>query len=184
MRLQEVTLRIDEKTWRPLGEKYFGLIVRARFATTHPEYRKVLLAQGVPAARLKPVNITNCIQGLGAEPEHQDAARRYDMLCDFVHHNLGSSTLANSGSAVTDAARSAGGGEIRVGYGPTSITQYEYPVQGKLERAFNDLASGFLKDTRACIGWLNTTPGGPFPPEMITKMTGNPFGCEARPPSL
>jgi hypothetical protein len=28
------------------------------------------------------------------------------------------------------------------------------------------------------------TPGEPFSPEMITKMTGNRFGAEVRPPSF
>ena len=37
-RLQAGVLRINDNTWQPLGEKFFGLIVRARYATTHPDY--------------------------------------------------------------------------------------------------------------------------------------------------
>jgi hypothetical protein len=184
-RLQEVVLRINDNTWQPLGEKFFGLIVRARYATTHPDYLGLLLTHGVPASRLKPFNITNCVQGLAAEREHQDATKRYQLLCDFVHHNLGSSSMAKSGSAVSDASRSSGGGMLVVRGGSTSITRYEYPAKGKADRALNGLAGGFLKDTRACIGWLDTTPESPFPWEMVMEKTGSPFGVqELRPPSL
>jgi hypothetical protein len=183
-RLQEITLHVTEKSWQPMGEKYFGIITRARFATTQPDHLAMLAAEGVSTARLKPFNIMNCIQNLAAEPEHGDVHERYQVLCDFVHHNLGSSTLANSGSGVVDAARSAGGGEIRHPSGQTTVTQYEYPVVGKATRAVNDLAQGFLKDTRACIQWLNLTPGGPFPTDMVVKVTGNRLGFkELRPPT-
>ena len=59
-RLQDVVLHVNEKTWQPLGERYFGLIVRARFATTHRVYSDLLRADGVPARRLKPFAITLC----------------------------------------------------------------------------------------------------------------------------
>jgi hypothetical protein len=123
-RLEDVVLHV-----KPLGEKYFGLIVRARFATTHPVYHDLLRADGVPARRLKPFDITHCVQGLTAEPEHQDATARYALLCDFVHHNLASSTTANSGSGVTDMARSVmsrlnnstGPATVRISTGPRAI---------------------------------------------------------------
>lgn len=183
-RLQEIALQINQNTWQPLGEKFFGLIVRARFATTHPRYRELLRSDGVPELRLKPFNIMHCVQELATEPEHQDATERYELLCDYVHHNLGSSTMANSGSAVTDVIRSARGGMMFTS-GPMPFTRYEYPVQSKADRALDNVASGFVKDSRACIGWLDMTPESPFPPEMIVEKTGTRFGMpELRPPSL
>ncbi|PXW30393.1 UNVERIFIED_CONTAM: hypothetical protein DES50_108203 [Williamsia faeni] len=175
-RLQDVLLRLDDRNWKPLGEKYFGLIVRARFATTHPEFRELLIKNGVSAARLKPFNISNCIEGLIADAGYHDAKERYDTLCDFVHHNLASSSVSNSGSGLTDVARSAGGGEVRSTEGKLTVTQYEYPVQGKAERAVDDLAPGFLKDSRACIGWINAIPESPFPRQMVAAVTGTPTG--------
>lgn len=177
-RLQEVVLRIDSQNWRPLGEKYFGLLIRARFATTNPEFRSMLGAQGVAAARLKPFSITNCIEGLASEPEHTDAETRYNGLCDFVHHNLSSLTVSNSGSGVVDVVRTAGGGELRHPDGSLSVTQYEYPVQGKADRAIEALAADFVRDARACIGWMNMVPSSPFPDQMIVAVTGNPTGLE------
>jgi hypothetical protein len=183
-RLQEVTLQINENTWQPLGEKYFGLIVRARFATTHPKFRQQLLSDGMPESRLKPFNIMHCIQELATEPEHQDAIARYELLCDYVHHNLSSMTMANSGSMISDVAQSARGGMMFASH-QMPITQYEYPVHGKADRALNDLAPEFLRDTRAGINWLNKTPESPFPTEMILRKTGSLFGIPMlRPPSL
>lgn len=175
-RLRDVVLRVDDRNWKPLGEKYFGLIVRARFATTNTEFRKILLAEGVTAARLKPLNIGNCIEGLAADPAHKDAKSRYDELCDFVHHNMSSSTVANSGSGVVDVIRTAGGGELRHPDGQHTVTQYEYPVYGKADLAISSLAPGFLRDARACIDWINLLPGSPFPTQMVTKITGHPTG--------
>jgi len=176
-RLQNTTLYVTDQTWQPLGEKFFGLIVRARYATTVPGYLDLLSSQGVPASRLKPFNIMHCVRGLAAEPGHSDAEVRYNALCDFVHHNLGTMTTTISGSGVSDAARSAGGGMI-VSDGEMTISQYEYPVRGAGDRALDELALGFLNDVRACLEWLNGTPWSPFDSEMITRMTGTPLGVE------
>jgi hypothetical protein len=66
--------------------------------------------------------------------------------------------------------------------GPMTITQYEYPVHGKGHRAVDDLAPGFLRDTLACIDWINMIPEGPFPQEMIMQKTGTKFGTPIVPP--
>ncbi|MCX5044670.1 hypothetical protein OG921_16000 [Aldersonia sp. NBC_00410] len=177
-RLQDVVLRLDDRNWKPLGEKFFGLIVRARFATTHPQFRALLAAEGLTPTRLKPFNIGNCIDGLTTEPDHQDAKTRYASLCDFVHHNLSSSSVSNSGSGVVDVARSAGGGELRHPDGSLTVTQYEYPARGKAAQAVDNLASDFLRDARACINWINMLPGSPFPQQMVTTITGHPTGLK------
>ncbi len=171
-----------EKTWQPMGEKFFGLVVRARFATTNPARRELLLKHGVSAKRLEPFDITNCIRGLKSDPDHLDAVERYAVLCDFVHHHLGSSSMANSGSGVADAARSAGGG-MMVSNGPMTVIQYEYPVHGQLESSLDHVAPGFLRDTQACVSWGSSTPESPFAPELLAHLTGNPMGMQVlRPP--
>jgi hypothetical protein len=184
-RLRDVTPRVDEKNWQSAGEQFFGLIVRARVATTHPKFLEMLRANGVAKEHLKPFNVKHCIQELSKESEHKDAVERYALLCDFVHHNLGSLTIANSGSAESEWARAPGGGGTMASPdGAMTITQYEYPVQGKGHSAVDELAPGFLRDTRACIDWINSTPEGPFPPAMIVEKTGTRFGAPLiRPPS-
>ncbi len=89
---------------------------------------------------------------------------------------MSSSSVANSGSGVVDAVRSAAGGELRSTQGELTVTQYEYPVRGKTERAVNELAPGFLRDASACVGWINLIPGSPFPLPMVEAITGTPLG--------
>jgi hypothetical protein len=182
-RLVQTAGTCTDKTWQPMGEKFFGLIVRARFATTNPAQRELLLKQGFSAKRLEPFNITSCVSGLKSDSDHVDAGERYAVLCDFVHHNLGSSSTANSGSGVADAARSAGGGMI-VSNGPMTVIQYEYPARGKLVQAIDDVAPGFLLDVKACIQWTNSMPQSPFAPELLAELTGHPMGMQVLlPPS-
>ena len=176
-RLREVTFRVTEKNWIASGEQFFGLIVRARVATTHPKFHELLRAEGVAKDHLKPFNSKHCIQEIAKEPGYEDAVERYDLLCDFVHHNLGGATLANSGSEETEFVRTPGGGGIMSPNGPMTSTRYEYPVEAKGHRAVDELAPGFLKDARACIDWINSIPAGPFPTEMIIEKTGTQFGA-------
>jgi hypothetical protein len=176
-RLQQTALALTPNNWVPMGEKFFGLIVRARFATTNPALRAVLSETGVSAKRLDPFNITQCVTGLAEEPDQVDAVERYAVLCDSVHHNLGSMTLANSGSGVADAAWSSGGGML-VSTGAMTVTQYEYPAQGQSARALEELAPGFLRDALGCVQWLNMTPASPFSPEFLREVTGSELGVE------
>jgi len=100
---------VNDRNWLPLGEKFFALLVRARYATTNPEFRALLVEAGVPSARLKPFNITECVKRLAADPSHLDAVERYALLCDFVHHNLSSATTAPSGVRFGDTAYTGSG---------------------------------------------------------------------------
>jgi hypothetical protein len=47
----------SNRSWQPLGEKFFGLLVRARYATTNPEFRAILLEAGVPSKRSELFNL-------------------------------------------------------------------------------------------------------------------------------
>lgn len=176
-RLADTTRNCTPTTWKPMGEKFFGIVVRARFGTTNPEHRTLLINQGISSKRLEPFNVTHCIEGLAAEAGQTDALERYDILCDFVHHNLGSSSMANSGSGVADAARSAGGGMIR-SHGPMTIVRYEYPVRGQSSRVLDAVAPGFLRDATACINWMNATPESPFSSGLLSLLLGNPIGVD------
>ncbi len=177
-RLQQTVLALTANNWTPMGEKFFGLIVRARFATANPRLRDLLIAEtSISAKRLDPFNIVRCVAGLAAEPGQEDAEHRYAVLCDSVHHNLGSMTMANSGSGVANAAVADGGGMI-ISTGPMPVTQYEYPVNGQGDRALEELVPGFLQDAIACVQWLNTTPASPYTPDFLRSITGTELGVE------
>jgi hypothetical protein len=178
-RLIETVAAVSDRSWRPLGEKFFGLLVRARYATTNPEFRSLLLEAGVPSKRVEPFNITNCVRGLASEPEYTDADTRYSLLCDFVHHNLSSATTANSGIRLGDSAYAGSGRMMADREG--AITRYEYPVVGKFTVQIDRVAPGFLRDAQGCVGWLNTMPQSPFPIEMNEHMTGSPHAIPTEP---
>ena len=58
------------------------------------------------------------------------------------------------------------------------VTQYQYPIPNRLERALEDTSKGFLRDVKACIEWTNETPSSPYSEEMIERFTGTKFGME------
>lgn len=171
---------LTAQNWREAGQKFFGIVVRARFATTRDDYKVMLQDDGgVSPKRLEPFNVMHCIRGLGQDAHHEDAEARYAFLCDFVHHNLASATTANAGSWQADVAHFSGGGMLTVPPGGT-ITQYEYPLPSKYARALDDTCPGFLRDALSCIGWLNEIPEGPYRPDLVEQLTGNPLGVVVR----
>ena len=89
---------------------------------------------------------------------------------------MSSSSVANSGSGVANVAWSAAGAELRSTEGELTITKYEFPVHGKTDLAVDGLTPGFLRDARACIGWINSIPRSPFPTQMVHAVTGTPIG--------
>lgn len=178
-RLKNTAASVNDKTWQPLGMKFFGLIVRARYATANPEFRTMLLDSGIPTKRLKPYNITYCVRGLASEPERADAEDRYAVLCDFVHHNLGSTTTANSGIRYGTTANNGAGSIVTQKVSP--IIRYEYPVVGKFSRDLDGVAVGFLQDAIDCIRWDSETPHSPFPVEMNVRVTGSALGIPLLP---
>jgi hypothetical protein len=162
-------------SWRDAGEMFFGLIVRARFGTTREDYRAALQRAGLAERHLKPFHVMDCIRSLAKDDGNADAQARYDTLSDFVHHNLASTTTANAGSAEAQLAFSSGGGALimpRLG----AITQYQYPILSKFERAQDDTLAGFLHDAQACVRWINQTPASPYPAEMVERITGTASG--------
>ncbi len=179
--LYEVSRRLieckegNESDWRSRGEKFFGLIMRARFATSDPEKAELLLNERVSKKHLKPFNIMNCIKNLAAEADFTDVWGQYASLCDFVHHNLSSQTTSNVGSVTSDVARSSGGGAI---FMPTAgpVTQYQYPVQKKAGMAIDETAVCALRNTQGVIRRLNRLPRTPYSVSEIQDMTGTPLG--------
>jgi len=179
--LYEVSRRLieckegNESDWRSRGEKFFGLIVRARFATSDPKKTELLLKDRVSKKHIKPFNIMNCIKSLAAEADFTDVQGQYASLCDFVHHNLSSQTTSNVGSFTSDVARSSGGGAI---FMPTAgpVTQYQYPVKNKAEKAIDETAVCALRNTKGVIRWLNRLPESPYSASEIQEMTGTRFG--------
>jgi len=179
--LYEVSRRLieckegNESGWQSRGEKFFGLIVRARFGTKDPKKDELLLNYGVSGKNREPFRIMNSIENLAAEADFTDVQDQYNFLCDFVHHNLSSQRTSDVGFVTSNVAHSSSGGAIVMpNAGP--ITQYQYPVKTKAEKAIDETAAGALKNTEGIIRWLKRLPESPYSASEIQEMTGTPLG--------
>lgn len=170
-RLGETFDQANEKNWRPCGEKYFGLTVRARFATSDPEKLGALTAAGFSPRRLKPFNITECVRALKTVDGHGDAKTRYAYLSDFVHHNLGSVSTTVSGRRTTDFVDYGSGGILSAQEG--QWLQYRYPIVAGAAPDQAALAPDFVRDLEACQTWINSMPHMPFSKELNLRHTGH-----------
>lgn len=169
-RLKDTFDHVDERNWRSSGEKFFGLAIRARFATSDSEKRAALKSVGLSDSRLKPFNITDCVRSLKAVEGYEDAEARYASLCDFVHHNLGSVAATISGSRATDYVEYEGGGMFT--RTPGDWLQYQYPVATAARPDWMSLAPHFVRDMDACRTWINDMPHMPFSEDMNVRHTG------------
>ncbi len=181
--LHEVYKRLDSakerasQDWRGGGENFFKTIVRARFATSNPDFQLILKGQGVSRSVLKPINIGECIRNLANVSGFKEICRRYELLCDYVHHNLGSQSVNTAGSGASPTAQSSGGGLILMPGGGT-ITEYRYPIPGKTHQVIDGTIEGFVADVRASWRALHDLPETPYSPQQCERFTGNPLGIQ------
>ena len=166
-----------DQDWRGGGQEFFRTIVRARYATSNPDFQQVLKGQGVSKNVLKPMNIGECIRNLAAVDGLEKVGRRYEELCDYVHHNLGSQSVNTAGSSASPTAQSSGGGLISMPGGGT-ITEYRYPIPEKTDRAIDHTIEGFLNDVMASWRVLRNLPDTPYSPELCKRFTGTPLGIQ------
>lgn len=179
----EVYKRLDSakkhasQDWRGGGENFFKTIVRARFATSNPDFQQILKGQGASRSVLKPMSIGECIKNLVNVHGFEDAYCRYELLCDYVHHNLGSQSVNTAGSGASPTAQSSGGGLILMPGGGT-ITEYRYPIPEKTNQAIDKTIEGFIADVRASWSALLDFPDTPYSPEQCEQFTGNSLGIQ------
>ncbi len=181
--LLEVRKRLDSaknrasQDWRGGGESFFKTIVRARFATSKPEFQQILKEQGVPRSVSKPISIGECIKNLANINGFEGIWQRYESLCDYVHHNLGSQSVNTAGSRSSRTARSSGG-ELILMPGGGTITGYKYPLPEKTQQAIDDTVNEFAADVRASWEALHKLPDTPYSPEQCKRFTGDPLGVQ------
>lgn len=174
MRLRTIVLK-PENQWQTKGEEFFALIVRARFATTHPVKRDALIKEGVSEKHLKPINVMKSLEELEKDTQFGRLVAEYAKLCDFVHHNLSSHFSGSEGFVIGRTARSAGGGGILTKEsGPISV--YEYPLESKGMLAVDETIEVTQDSVKACVNALNHLPRTPFSAEQLVQTTGSSLG--------
>ncbi len=175
--LYTIRSRLDEIKAKPENkcvqtrEEFFALIVRARFGTSNPKYQKMFIDNKFPKKGLKPFNIMQSISLLKKSKDFGFLASEYDGLCDYVHHNLSSHTVANQGIFLSDVARTQSGSEIRTPKeGP--VTRYQYPADNKAETAIEKTDKFMVDNCEASVKYLSNFPETPFAQDQIANMTG------------
>ena len=164
-----------EEDWRPKGEQFFGVIVRARYGTSNPEISKSLKDAGAAKKHLDPINVMESLRKLFGSKIGRELKGEYDVLCDYVHHNLSSNYTSSPGSREGDVAFSGGGGRFHTKQ-MGSITRYEYPVPIKAEEAKNETIQSVKKSLEIFVKSINAMPHTPYSDEQIEKITGTKFG--------
>jgi hypothetical protein len=184
--LHEVRTKLRAKAerarsdWYGAGQEFFRILVQARYGTTNPKYREFLRGEGLSSSKLTPFHISDCIKGLSAEPEFAKMSSRYDVLCDFVHHNLSSQMAANAGGFIGTRAGLEGAPGSIVMNKPAPIIQFQFPIPAKAARAVEDTASGAFADAQASLRWLNETPTTPYDEAELIRRTGSSNGFQAQ----
>jgi hypothetical protein len=166
-----------DRPWRDRGVAFFDFLIRARFGTSSPDKRAILLKDGVPEAHLKPIHINDCVKHLEKTEEGRYAWARgyYDDLCDFVHHNLSSQQAGSVGLRRGDRVVSKGGGMLILkSEGP--IVRYEFPATFRGHEAVRTTAHRVLENARGAIDAFNRIPESPFTPQELVELTGSRFG--------
>lgn len=179
--LHEITRRSSEifnkpdAQWRVSGEEFFSLMVRARFASSDPA--KVDALAGLPKNQSKPFNISHCMQQLAKWSIAADLASKYDLLCDFVHHNFSSQMATMAGVRLGASAKSSGGGTMIVSDGlPFEIIRYEYPMPTASDSAVAETISIMLDSIELSVRCLNAMPRSPYSEEQVQTRTGSSHG--------
>jgi hypothetical protein len=166
--------------WRARGMKFFDVVVRAKFGTSDPQKTQKLAEQGFDAP--KPYHVITCLEHLAKQVEFTWAQAHYDFLCDYLHPNLSSQTVAVTGIRMGTHVR---GDDMRtlLSRSPTAIQNYEYPSTAWSSFAIERTSTQALANVDAALDLLRVTPDSPFRAEEVLQSTGSALGMPFIPPS-
>jgi len=164
--------------WRDRGCRYFQLLIQARFGTTDPEKQKLLRDSGVPESSRQPIRTGKARKALMLELPWIDA--HYAMLCDYVHHNLSSLSIAGALAGRGTVARSGGGGKLLL-KGEGSLIQYAFPMPEAGKQAIQKTAECAVLNMRGIVSAINGFPHSPYSEQELQARTGSPIGLKELP---
>ena len=151
----------EKEDWRTRGLRYFSIILQARFGTTDPHAKDILIKAGVSPKSVQLIRLRAARQMLAKELPWIEP--HYAMLCDFVHHNMSSQrTGAYAGESLV--ANSAYGGAL-VFSEPAPLVQYEFPRMEAGRRAIGQTALRALENLKKLVSALNDFPSLRFHPK-------------------
>lgn len=163
------------QNWIDCGKKFYGISIRALFGTRDKERQRQLISTGLfPKQRLEPFSVMDSIDGLAKEPGFESLRPRYQTLCDFVHHNGASLSMAHANRFSATEAPIGGHGAKIVLPGETSFATYTDPSKRHRERGDELIrnATWFLDDALWAYIYIFNTPESPFTPQVRASVIG------------
>jgi hypothetical protein len=109
-RLLEEARAGDKTDWQARGERYFDVILHARYGTTDPAKQTHLKSAGMEDSAVQPVRLHKARKLLSEELDWTEP--HYAALCDFVHHNLSSQRMSGAYAGEASTATSSKGGML------------------------------------------------------------------------
>ena len=158
--------------WEEDGQAFFRLLTRARYGTSNPAKRDLVASEaGVSAEQMKPFHVLTCIQELGKTSEFTRVTEYYDVLCDYVHPNLSSQTIA-AGDAYMGQLGVGPGGHVWMTPNEGLNYVYKYPADEHAKLAVTTTICEHAKHAQAAIDLLDRWPGTPFDRERLNSFSG------------
>jgi hypothetical protein len=178
-----ITKQITDIRWKDKGVEFFNTIIRARFGTSNSYLISLLQKGKISRRNTAPINVSFSISKLLSKKEHRRLQGKYDMLCDYVHHNFSSSTVSISGIRQESTARHSSGGAIRLPH-KSVINVYSVDQSDKSNRAAEQTMATVVDCVAVCRHALSTIPESPYSKEFLTEMTGLSSGFMMFPPRI
>lgn len=172
-------VREQRNSWRDRGPAFFKVIVRARFATSNPEIKRVIMDQGMSEDDTKPFHIMTCIENVSKHHQFSWFKSHYDFLCDYVHHNLSSQTVAAARMRTGQFTPAGGGALMTPALGP-QVT-YAYEVEAQSDYALSETAARAAMSAELALHSINTLPYTPYTESEVLSMTGHRLGVTELP---
>jgi hypothetical protein len=167
----------NTKQWKERSEKFFKVLARARYGTSDKVRMAELAKGGVPEAFLKPIHTNDCLRALAGHAEFIWVPDHYDVLCDFVHHNVASQMV---GAAHLHEGANAKSEALTMQFvEPSLIVTYQFGSEVWYYQAVNATAERAAASVKGVLDAVSACPATPFSKEELLQYTGNDHGFGA-----
>lgn len=152
------------------GQKFFRVLIQARYGTSNPQHQELLLARGLSKTTIKPFHINDCLSEVQKLKEGRWMRSHYDFLCDYVHHNLSSQTITTD--SLGESSHVAFGKLEMFFEKTTAYYTYKYQSKNQISYAINATISQALENAKGIASSNASTPISPFSLEEAQKIFG------------
>lgn len=165
-RLQKHRSSID---WERDGQEFFKILVRLRYGTSNPAKQALAASEAaLPNDQIKPFHVLTCLQELSTCRKFENAMEHYEMLCDYVHPNLSSQTIA-AGEAYRGPIGVGPSGRVWMTNTEGINFIYNYPAKAHADLSISTTvcqqASHAAAAHQLLLGWPET----PFSDEQLNE---------------